>query len=282
MIYSDSLKTFAIFFWVFVIFLTACESKNRVPVEVLLQPEKNFVEYNGSFVMTWSAKGVDYCIAKGDWLGNVKHSGAKTLGPLTRDSEYVLECYDSGERISQSVTIKVGKPRIPDVRIAASPLNVAYDGETRVSWSTQHVTDCEARGAWSGKREMNGSISLDGLTTESQFQLVCQGAQGPVRDSVTVNVFEEGIDVPYVNLIASPAQVPFKGSTTLKWSSSGADICRAWGDWSGSKSRNGTEIIRNLNKDSRFILICTQAAGRGVEGRDAIDVRVQKAPVSAR
>ena len=275
-------KTAARYSWLFVFLLAACGQKDETPPEVKLEPDKDFVDYNGSIVITWWAEDTNYCKATGDWVGNLKRSGSKTLGPLTRDSHYVLDCYHDGEKISRSVTVKVGEPRIPEVRIAASPLNIPFNGETTVSWTTQHVTDCQASGDWSGKRDASGSMKVSGLGTDSDFRLVCQGADGELDDSVSVKVFEEGIEVPFVSLTANPMQVRYKGSTTLSWNSSGADICRAWGNWTGSKGRSGTEIISQLSKDSRFILVCTQAGGRGVEGRDAVEVTVQNRPPGVR
>lgn len=268
--------------WIGLIFLSACNQGNQAPPTVELQPSQSSVDYNGSLVITWSAEKTDYCIASGDWVGNVKRSGSKTLGPLTRDSTYTLDCYWSGELISQTVSIKVGSAKIPEVRISASPLNIAYNGATTLSWSTQHVSDCRASGNWSGNKPVAGSVNIDGLSNDSEFHLECQGPQGPIKNRVQVNVFEEGITVPFVNLTAAPLQIPYNGSTTLSWNSEGADICRASGNWGGSKARSGTEIVPRLTQNSEFVLTCSKAGRRGVAGRDAIAVRIVNLPESAR
>lgn len=275
-------KAFVRFFWIFILLLAACDQADRTAPEVSLEPDKSLVDYNGEFELTWSAEGTDYCIASGDWVGNVRRSGSRTMGPLQRDSEYVLDCYHSGKLIRQTLSIRVGEPQVPDVRLAASPLYIAYNGKTNLTWAGRNVTDCRASGDWSGSREAQGSVKVDGLRTDSEFRLVCQGARGAVTAGVKVKVYEAGIDVPFVSIRANPLQVPYRGSTTLSWKSSGADICRASGDWGGSKNRTGTEIIRQLNQDSQFILTCAPAAGRGVAGRDAAEVRISNPPPSAR
>ncbi len=262
--------------------LVSCSQGERPPPEVTLEPSETEVAYNGTFVMTWSAKGTKYCVASGDWVGNVKRSGIKTLGPLTKDSEYTLDCYHSGELISKTVSIKVGNKEAPDIRITASPLSIAHNGNTTISWSTQDVSDCQASGAWSGPVDDSGSVEVSGLTADSSFELSCQSASSKVKNSVSVEVFEPGIIVPFVELSASPTQTRFQGSTTLTWTTSGADICRATGGWGGSKARNGSEIIPQLNQDTLFVLSCTRAGDRSVVGRDAVEVTITNPPPSAR
>jgi hypothetical protein len=228
--------------------------------------------------MSWSATGVDYCIASGDWTGNIKSTGTKTLGPLTRDSLFILNCYYSGNVISDSVSVKVRAPQIPRVNLSASPLSIAFQDSTTITWSSQHVQDCNADGDWSGPKETSGSVKLEGLESDSEFRLVCNGPEGEVSDIVSVNVVEAGIKVPRVSLTATPAKITHNGSTTLSWNAEGADICRASGNWFGSKATSGTEIIKQLNMDNRYILTCTIAGSGGGEGVDAAEVSVIPPP----
>jgi len=64
----------------------------------------------------------------------------------------------------------------------------------------------------------------------------------------------------------------------LSWNTQDADICKASGDWFGSKARSGTQTISQLNTDSRYILTCIIAGGGGGEGIDAAEVSVRPAP----
>jgi hypothetical protein len=269
---------FVRFFWVFALLLSACDKPAKTQPEISLNPEPATIDYNGTFTMSWSATAVDYCVASGDWSGNIKSKGSKTLGPLTRDSIYILNCFHSGNQISDSVTVKVRAPAIPRVRISASPLSIGYQNSTTITWTSEHVESCIATGDWSGQKELNGSLKIDRLETDSEFHLRCNGPQGEVSDSVSINVFEVGIKVPRVNLTATPATISYNGSTTLSWDTQHADICRASGNWFGSKARSGTQTIKNLNRDRRYILSCTIAGGGGGEGVDAVEVRVDAAP----
>ncbi len=271
-------NTIVRFFWVFALLLSACDKPEKTQPEIRLNPEPASIDYNGSFTMSWTATAVDYCVASGDWTGNIKSSGSKTLGPLTRDSLYILDCFYSGNQISDSVTVKVRAPAIPRVNLSASPLSIGYQDSTTITWSSEHVENCVASGDWSGQKELNGSVNIDQLESDSVFHLRCSGPQGEVSDSVSINVFEVGIKVPWVKLTATPAKISYNGSTTLSWETRHADLCRASGNWFGSKARSGTQTINRLNKDRRYILSCTIAGGGGGEGVDAVEVRVDAAP----
>ena len=272
------LKTIIRFSWIFALLLTACDKQDKSQPEVKLNPEPGTIDYNGTFTMSWETTAVDYCIASGDWSGSIKTTGSKTLGPLTRDSLYILNCFYSGNEVSDSVSVKVRAPEIPQVNLSVNPLSIAFQDSTTITWSSQHVKDCIAAGDWSGQKELNGSLKMEGLETNSEFRLICNGPQGEVSDSVSINVYEAGITVPRVNLTATPAKISYNGSTTLSWNTLNADICRASGKWFGSKARSGMQIIKQLNTDSRFILTCTIAGGGGGEGVDAAEVTVDPAP----
>ena len=60
-----------------------------------------------------------------------------------------------------------------------------------------------------------------------------------------------------VTLESNLTNINSNGSITLSWSTVGATDCVASGDWSGSKSDFGSEIINQLTEDSIFILNCT-------------------------
>lgn len=272
------LKTILRLSWILALLLSACDQTVDRSPEVRLNPEPGTIDYNGSFTMSWSATAVDFCIASGDWSGSIKSSGTKTLGPLTRDSFYILDCYYSGNLVSDSVTVKVSSPEIPQINLSASPLSIAFQDSTTITWSTKHVKDCIASGDWSGQKKLSGSIKMEGLETDSVYRLTCSGPQGEVTDSVSINVVESGIKVPRVSLTASPTSISYNGSTTLSWNTLDADICRASGNWFGSKARSGTQTIKQISKDSHFILTCTIAGGGGGAGVDAAEVSVSPAP----
>ncbi len=66
---------------------------------------------------------------------------------------------------------------------------------------------------------------------------------------------------PTVTLNANPINVPYGQSTTLTWVSTDATSCIATGDWSGSKTLSGNEVISNLILNETFIITCTGISG---------------------
>jgi hypothetical protein len=63
-------------------------------------------------------------------------------------------------------------------------------------------------------------------------------------------------------------------SVTLSWNSFNAERCEASGDWSGSKSLSGLEVVSNLTLGTKtFTLTCY---GKGGKAQDSISVFVRK------
>ena len=65
----------------------------------------------------------------------------------------------------------------------------------------------------------------------------------------------------FVNILANPMSVPYSGSSTLTWSSSGATSCIASGGWSGSQPLSGSQSTGNLTSTTTFTLTCTGPNG---------------------
>ena len=76
---------------------------------------------------------------------------------------------------------------------------------------------------------------------------------------------------PDVILKSNSAQVNLSDSITLSWSSNNAENCIASGDWSGSRSSSGSQIIGSLQSDSIFYLKCS---GSGGEASDSVSVTI--------
>ena len=105
---------------------------------------------------------------------------------------------------------------------------------------------------------VSGSQLVSGLTTDSQFSLVCNGAGGTSSDTVSVTV---AAPPPTLSFSASPATVDQNGSTTLTWDSSDATDCTASGDWSGNMAVSGSQLVSGLTIDSQFSLVCNGPSG---------------------
>lgn len=146
---------------------------------------------------------------------------------------------------------------------------VDFGGMVTLSW-TSDGDACIAGGAnagnqWTGALLPSGMQTLTNLTTSgvNQFTLTCT-KDGIASEVSTVDVTVAAAPgAPAVNLTANPAMnVPFGGSTTLTWTSTGAvGTCTAAGGWTGDKALNGTEVINNLVANTQFDLTCVNAIG---------------------
>ena len=237
---------------------------------VTLSATPNSAVIDGSTTLDWSSTTATSCTASGNWSGNKNTSDSTTRNNLTADKTYILTCSGPGGTASDSVTVTVVTPSAPIVNLSASPLSVAYDGSTILSWSSSNVDTCTASGNWSGSKSTTDTEIISSLITDSTFVLTCTGINGDASDTVNITVAAAPV-LPTVTLSANPSSVVINGSTTLNWSSTDATGCTASGDWSGSKATSGFEMINALTTDSSFNLTCSGAGG---SANDTINVTV--------
>ncbi len=79
-------------------------------------------------------------------------------------------------------------PPTPTVTLSANPASVVMDGSTTLNWNSTNATGCTASGDWSGSKPTSGSQAISSLTTNSSFNLSCNGAGGTANESVNVTV----------------------------------------------------------------------------------------------
>lgn len=85
-----------------------------------------------------------------------------------------------------------------------------------------------------------------------------------------------GPSPPTLTLQANPASVVQGGSTTLTWSSPGADNCSASGGWSGLRASSGSETVTNLQSTATYAMRCSNSAGSADR---SIEVQVAQTPI---
>lgn len=217
------------------------------------------VDFGGAAQLSWNVTQADSCTASGGWTGVRGLTGVETVGPLEQDETFTLSCSGIGGTSTESVSVDVIAPQ-PTVDLTAAPLSVAFNGETSLSWISQHADSCTASGAWSGSVGTSGlSVPSGALTADSTFTITCTGEGGTATDSTTVSVAAAG--APSVSLVSTLSEVTPGGTTTLIWSSTNTDSCTASGDWSGSRPVSGNASVGPLNSDSTFVLTCSGPGG---------------------
>ncbi len=232
------------------------------------------VSPNGSTTLRWDSVNASSCTASGDWSGSREVSGTETIRAIAKNSTFNLSCTGTNGSASDSVAVTVNTPPVLTLNLSADPTDIPYNDSTTLTWSS-NADSCTASGAWSGNKGASGSESINSLTETSTFNLSCNSTGVGVNDTVTVTVAEPA--TPTVNLSADPMRVSYNGSTTLNWSSSNTDSCTASGDWTGTKSGAGSEVIDGLTESSTFTLSCTGDGGETVN--DSLTVTVEAQPV---
>jgi hypothetical protein len=152
----------------------------------------------------------------------------------------------------------------PAVSFTATPPQVAAGETTTLSWSATGADTCSAVTGWTGSFGPSGSAISDPIQGATTFSISCQGSGGTTVRNLVVSLQGSSNGSPDIALSADEPVVAKGGSTTLVWSSSGADSCVGEGAWSGTKAASGSESTGPINDVSTFRLTCTNAQGTSV------------------
>ena len=188
-----------------------------------------------------------------------------STGPLTVSASFALTCTGGGGAATQTVNVAVnapGAPPPPSIALSATPSTIASGGTTTLSWTASNVTTCTATGGWIGAKAFSGSEARVGLVATTTFALTCSGAGGTASQAVTVNV-TPATPPPTVALSAVPNAIVQGASASLTWSSTNATACTASGDWTGTKTTQGTQSTGTLTtaRTYSYGLSCTGPGG---------------------
>lgn len=241
---------------------SSSQKKSEATPSVTLSVTSDSVNYGDSVTVNWLSTNANTCSASGAWSGSKNISGSETVNGLVEDSEFILECSGSGGTQASSKKVSVKIPQ-PTASISASPSSVAYGAKTTLTWSSKHVKECTASGAWSGSVALSGTQTTMGLLADSTFTLTCSGVGGSTSTSALVSVTPpvQSPDAPMVSFSASAMTVDYDGSTMLTWSSTNATTCEASGGWSGVKTTSGSQNLTNLKSTQTYTLSCTGSGG---------------------
>jgi hypothetical protein len=136
-------------------------------------------------------------------------------------------------------------PPTPTVTLSANPASVVMDGSTTLNWNSTNSTGCTASGDWSGSMPTSGSQTINSLTTNSSFNLSCNGTGGTANESVNVTVVLSNNGTALMSW--TPPTENTDGSTLTDL----AGYKIYYGTSPGSY--NNTEIINNLGLTSFLI-----------------------------
>ena len=226
------------------------------------------IAYNTASQLSWSATSAisATCAITGGGLNRtgLPLEGSISTGNLTSTQTFTLTCTNSGGQATRQVTVTVGSAPAPTLDLQANRTSVDYGGSVTLTWSSTNATSCEAfsySDKWTGMKLPNGTDTVYNLTFDDTFTLDCIGSGGTIRRSVNVNVGP--VPRVTVNLSVKPAaesnysnqniEVDCGTAVDLRWESTGANQCEAWGDWSGLRPTSGTYRTRSLNEEGYWL-----------------------------
>ena len=216
-----------------------------------------------SSVLTWSSTGASQCSASGAWTGAVATSGSQKVTQVSAGSySYTVTCSGAGGSTAHSATLTVSVPT-PVVSIAVSPSSISTDHNATLTWSASNASSCAASGAWSGPQTVTGSITVGQPTPGSYpYTLSCSnGSQSASNSAALTVVIPQQLTT---TLTANPVSIAVGQSTTLTWSSNGADSCVASGAWTGTLPASGSKSASVASAGSNYYALqCASATGDG-------------------
>ncbi|HRY60377.1 MAG TPA: carboxypeptidase-like regulatory domain-containing protein [Patescibacteria group bacterium] len=205
------------------------------------------VNSGDSSLLTWNSTNTTSCnssdFATGGAISNL--IGVPT-GALTTATTFTITCSGPGgpdATSSVTVTISAGggpsytstppTPTVPKITsFIATPALVDSGGSSVLSWTSQDATSCSSPDFSVGSSSnTNGSITLNNITSNKIFNLIC--TDGISSDMASVEVKINVVPI----LIANKTLVAPGDSISLSWTAAGAAVCTASGvaGWSGSK-----------------------------------------------
>ena len=240
------------------------------------------INSGGTGYLYWKTNNVTGCTASGGWQGSVSTGGYRTIGPLSKTTQFGLTCRGPEGSATQSTTITVTgtAAAAPTVKISATPSALASGGSTMLAWSSTNATACSAGGSWSGAKAMSGSQSTGALKANASYSLTCTGSGGSATQTAAVSVTSTAA-APTLSLSATPSSVSSGSASTLSWSAANATACTASGGWSGSKSTSGTQSTGALTGNANYTLTCTGTGGSTAKSA-AITVTAASATLAAK
>lgn len=163
----------------------------------------------------------------------------------------------------------------PALQLSASPRRIQAGATTTITWSASNALSCrEESGLLDGSLPVSGEVDTPPLTESRTLSVACIGFGGTVRSTETIEVQSataapepepQPVDPPSITgFSATPSSVPFGGSATLAWASSGADSCQAEGGvggWSGTVATSGERTFGPLEATATYTLRCANAGG---------------------
>ena len=254
-------------------------NNNTQQVSVDITADDTNIDRDSSTIVRWTSNNANSCSSSGGSNGwstsNRGTNGSFNTGRLNNNVTYTITCSNNNGSASDSVTVRVdgnNNSNAGDVNVDiwADDTSIQSNSSTMIRWTSTNADTCEATSGtsgWRGTRGRSGSFNTGNLTNTVTYTITCENDDDSDSDSVTVNVNGGNGNtsgLPTVFLTADHFQVSRNSSTILRWNSSNANSCLAYGgtgNWAGTRGVTGTFNTGSLTNTLTYYISCSNSAG---------------------
>lgn len=185
-------------------------------------PSAPSIVRGGSVTISWSCNGNTQAVTGSTnfapAVGSTELTGSRLVAPNNTTTYSISIVNGNGSKTATvSVTVTVTDP-VPTVTLSANPTSIVSGGSTTLSWHSTNATSASGINFTPGS-VADGTITVSPTVTTT-YTITVTGSGGTASATQTVTVTAASISV---NLSASPTTIEQGQSTTLTWTSTGAN-----------------------------------------------------------
>ncbi|OGI57527.1 hypothetical protein A3B85_01860 [Candidatus Nomurabacteria bacterium RIFCSPHIGHO2_02_FULL_37_13] len=275
-----------------------CRYSNMGP-NVTIDADDTNLDSGDSTRIRWNSDNADSCTASGGangWARTRNTSGTFDTGDLTSNKTYRITCFNdqSGESDTDSVTVyvddnnddNINEPDVTtrnatNIKTGGAILNGRVDGNgsSARAWfeygTNYYLGSSTSRNSY-GSGSTNYSRSISGLyaNTIYYFRAVAENSENTVYGNIlSFNTGTGFVNVvnnqPTVNIYADSINIPFNGTTFLRWNTTNAISCFGNGGsvgWAGIKSIGpGSFYTGSLTTSRTYTITCNNNIGSATD-----------------
>ena len=148
-------------------------------------------------------------------IGKVDATSGTSTVTLSETTTFTLTARNPKREVSQSVVVTVLTPQPRIRQFTATPMTVAKGETVTLVWETEDADRVSIGGIGSVAPNGTATVTVNEATT---YVLTAANDYGEVSATVAVSVTQPRVEAPQViRFLATPAQVPSGGTSTLVW-----------------------------------------------------------------
>ncbi len=260
-------------------------------VTATISATTSLVDYDSSFDITFGSVNAKTCVASSTpvnslWTGStgIATSGKVTITNFQTNAVFAITCtsaWGSTYYASTSVRMKDPDPIIVSLNpVATLASQLKYLGTTTIVWSSANAASCSLdEGSMLGwKTGKLGTQVSDSLSENTIFTLTCTNSSASVSETKTAYVRS------HMDISADLYIVPYNGSTTIRWNTSGVTNCTTTKTVSGAGTSNfdyaldATRDSGHITAGTTFTISCKEVNGGATISTTTPVIAVQSLP----